>query len=159
MKDSNEKLNNVNINIDGLCDKIINYDYKDILISKNKKINDKINYLKDMIKKIKAYKKELINIINEELFQRINDDKSSNSNLDSEKNINYHFRVNSNLSIEKLNNLTDYVRKLVIDMYLNCENDYIKGIKLLEQIIDNDIRENANKYNNKLKLIKKNIIS
>lgn len=164
-RDPNQKLSN-NINIDNLCDKIINYNYKEILISKDKNVNVYINHLKDMIIKIKDYKKELIKIINEELFEIISDNKTSRSNLDKEKNINYNFRVNSNLSIEKLNNLTDYVRKLVIDMYLNCENDYITGINYLEEIIKNDIKNNADKYNNKNKVdikyynsIKKELLS
>ena len=43
--------------------------------------------------------------------------------------------IQPNLNFEKLQELVDKTRKLIVEMFIQCEEDYIKGLELYEAIV------------------------
>jgi hypothetical protein len=54
-------------------------------------------------------------------------------------------RINPRLTDEGLSKLVETTRKLIIDLYVTCEMDYVNGIKLYEAIVESKILETADK--------------
>ena len=50
-------------------------------------------------------------------------------------------RINPQLSNDGLTKLVDNTRKLIIDLYVTCEMDYVNGVKLYEAIVESQILE------------------
>lgn len=48
-------------------------------------------------------------------------------------------RVNSNISETEIQELIQNARMLIIDLYINCEEDYVKGMKIYESIVEHNI--------------------
>lgn len=118
---------------DYICREIYSKNSQNIQIKRNHKlIKNYMKHLKNMLLKMTLHKKLLVNVLNNELFEK---------NSKSKK-----FRINSNLSINKLNELTVYVRKVIISMYLTCEENYLQGIKILEKIVEHDKKVNNSDY-------------
>ena len=133
------KINLPNKNAE-ICSKIVD----DIILdNEDEGIRKYINHLNFMLTRIKEHKIKLINILNNEIFIKKN--KS--------------YVINKDLTYDKLNNITEYVRKIIINLYLTCEEDYLNALKILEYIIENDNKIDNEKYN-KLQLDSlKNIMS
>ena len=103
-----------------LCQKLENID--DVIQIKidNKFYIEYKEHIQVMLEHMKLHKERLIKILNTELFEKKNDT----------------FLIKQDLTISKLNSLTEYVRKVIVNMYLVCEEDYLIGLKLLERIIE-----------------------
>ena len=84
-----------------------------------------------MLNRIKEHKIKLINVLNNKLFIKR---KGT-------------YIINNKLTSDKLNNITVYVRKIIINLYLTCEEDYLNALKILEYIIEYDKKRNSDKYN------------
>lgn len=54
-------------------------------------------------------------------------------------------RINPKLSDDGLSKLVETTRKLIIDLYVTCEMDYVNGVKLYEAIVESQILETAEK--------------
>ena len=50
-------------------------------------------------------------------------------------------RINPELTEEGLNKLTEQTRRLIMELYVKCEEDYVKGLKLFEAIVETKILE------------------
>ena len=50
-------------------------------------------------------------------------------------------RINPELTEEGLNKLTEKTRRLIMELYVKCEEDYVKGLKLFEAIVETKILE------------------
>jgi hypothetical protein len=89
---------------------------------------------------------ELINILNSIFVIQFN------------KNTNHkEITINPNLNMEKLNEIIKNTRSIIIKLYINCEEDFVKGIEIYtaiaeKQNFDNSKRQlhNLNKNINKL---------
>jgi hypothetical protein len=49
-------------------------------------------------------------------------------------------RINPQLTEDKLKSLVEKTRKIIVDLYVTCENDFVEGVKLYEAIVENQIR-------------------
>ena len=104
-------------------------------ISKNDKLF--MEYAKNtqgMIKTAAQNQSKLLDVINE-LFTYVVDPYSGKQKI----------RVNPKLTEESLQKCVDKTRKLIIDLYVTCEMDYVKGIKLYEAIVEAKILETTQK--------------
>jgi len=54
-------------------------------------------------------------------------------------------RINPELTEEGLNKLTEKTRRLIMELYVHCEEDYVKGLKLFEAIVEMKILETTQK--------------
>jgi len=50
-------------------------------------------------------------------------------------------RINPKLNDELLQSAVEKARKLIIDLYVKCEKDYVEGVKLYEAIVESTILE------------------
>jgi len=101
--------------------------------------NDKLfaEYAKNtqnMILTASTNQSKLLDVINE-LFTYVIDPYSGKQKI----------RVNPKLTDESLQKCVEKTRKLIIDLYVNCEMDYVKGIKLYEAIVEAKILETTQK--------------
>ena len=104
-----------------LCQKLSSMQEDTIQIrADNKFYLDYKEHIQVMLEHMKIHKIRLIEILNTELFEKKDG----------------FFLVKSGLTIAKLNGLTEYVRKVIVNMYLTCEEDYLIGLKLLERIVE-----------------------
>jgi hypothetical protein len=110
-------------------------------ISKNDKLF--ISYaenIKNMIQNAFNNQHKLLSVINE-LFVYINDPFSNKKVI----------RVNPKLTDELLQKIVEKTRKIIIDLYVKCETDYVNGIKIYEAIVESKILETTQKQIDTLK--------
>lgn len=86
--------------------------------------------MKQMIQKATENQNKLLDIINE-LFVLEN-------NVNEE---NVKIKISPFLKLDDLNEITKKTSKFIIDLYINCELDYIKGAKIFEAIVSAKILE------------------
>jgi len=115
--------------------------------------NDKlfVNYAKnisDMIKSTSTKQSELLEIINV-LFTYVLDPYSGKRKI----------RVNPKLNEEILQKAIESARKLIVQLYVNCEYDFLQGIKLYETIVEMKIIQTTENQIKNLNTEKKNIVS
>lgn len=96
------------------------------------------NNLKTMIQSATNKQKELLSIINE-LFSFVIDPYSGKKKI----------RVNPKLTEASLQKIVEISRKVILELYVKCETDYVNGIKLYEAIVESKILESTkNQINN-----------
>jgi len=103
-------------------------------ISKNDELY--INYannIKNMITSAAQKQNELLSIINE-LFVFVNDPSGTKK-----------IRVNPRLSEELLQKNLQKTRKIIVELYVKCEEDFVNGVKLYEAIVEKKILETTQK--------------
>ena len=83
------------------------------------------NNIKIMIERANAKQNELLKIINI-LFTYVVDERTGNKKV----------KINPQLNDDKLSMVVKNTRKIIIDLYSKCENDYLEGVKLYEAIVD-----------------------
>ena len=49
-------------------------------------------------------------------------------------------RIHPKLTEEGLQKLVEQTRKIIVDLYITCENDFVEGVKIYEAIVENQIR-------------------
>jgi hypothetical protein len=47
--------------------------------------------------------------------------------------------ISPNLTEKKLQEIVETTRQLIIDLYINCENDFLKGLEIFEAIVEKQI--------------------
>jgi hypothetical protein len=60
-------------------------------------------------------------------------------------------RVNPKLTEETLQKAVEKSRRLIVDLYIKCETDYVNGVKLYEAIVETKILETTQKQIEALK--------
>jgi hypothetical protein len=88
--------------------------------------------LKNMIQTATNKQKELLGIINE-LFSFVVDPYSGKKKI----------RVNPKLTEVSLQKMVEVSRKIIVELYVKCETDYVNGIKLYEAIVESKILEST----------------
>ena len=86
--------------------------------------------IKEMILQTNENQNKLLNIIFQ-IFNYVIDPYSG------EKKV----RIHPTLNEERLDQLIVETRKLIIELYVKCEEDYVKGIKIFEAIVESKILE------------------
>jgi hypothetical protein len=105
--------------------------------------NDKLftNYatnINDMINSASSKQHELLDVINK-LFTYVIDPYSGRKKI----------RINHNLNDDSLQKAIEDTRKIIIELYVQCETDYLKGVKLYEAIVESKILQTTqNQINN-----------
>lgn len=107
----------------------------EIPISKSDKLyDDYANNLKKMIQRAAAKQTQLLDVINS-LFKYIVDPYTKKVKV----------RVSPDLTEILLQKLVEQTRNIIMDLYINCEKDYVNGIRLYETIVEMRILETTQK--------------
>jgi hypothetical protein len=124
-------------------------------ILKNKYILNKkdklfVDYAKNTTKMIQTAadnQSKLLSIIND-IFTYVIDPQSNKKVI----------RVNPMLNDELLQKAIEKTRRLIVDLYIKCETDYVNGVKLYEAIVESKILETTQKQIENLKMEASKII-
>jgi hypothetical protein len=109
-------------------------------VSKNDKLfKDYAQNTQDMIQTAANNQSKLLEVVNE-LFTYVIDPYTGKQKI----------RVNPKLTEESLQKSVEKTRKLIIQLYVDCEMSYVKGIKLYQSIVESKILETTQKQINVL---------
>jgi len=108
----------------------------------NKLFNDYAENLKKMIQTTNKNQQSLLTIINQ-IFVYIIDPQSGKKQI----------RINPSLTEKRLQEIVIETRALIINLYLNCEMNYVNGLKMYEAIVEEKILETAQNQIKKLQSI------
>ena len=122
------------------------------IMEKHLNKNDKLfiaysTNIRDMINRASSKQNELLSIINK-LFSFVDDPYSKNKNI----------RINPELTEQLLHKEVERARKIIIELYVTCETDYVKGIQLYEAIVEKKILETLKNQEKSLKREKEKMI-
>ena len=101
---------------------------------KDKLFVDYANNLKKMVQSVNENQTKLLDIIND-LFVYVDDP------ITKQKTV----RINPELNNDMLQNVVEKSRNVIIELYLQCEGDFAKGVKLYEAIVESQIFETSKK--------------
>ena len=110
------------------------------LNKKDKLFVDYAQNTKKMIQTAADNQYKLLSVIND-LFTYVTDPYSGKKVI----------RVNPKLNDELLQKAVEKSRRLIIDLYVKCETDYVNGVKLYEAIVESKIIETTQKQIETLK--------
>jgi hypothetical protein len=118
-------------------------------ISKNDKLFvEYASNIKEMIQTAASKQNELLSIIND-LFIFVADPYTKKNKI----------RVNPKLTDELLQKDIVKARKIIIELYVKCETDYVNGLKIYEAIVEKKILETTQKQINALQKESEKIIN
>ena len=103
--------------------------------------------IKSMIRNASDNQYKLLEVINE-LFTYVTDPYTGKRVI----------RINTKLTDESLQKAVEKTRKLIVNLYVTCENDYVNGVQIFEAIVESKILETTQKQIENLKKEVKNII-
>ena len=114
--------------------------------------NDKlfIDYstnIKDMINRASSKQSELLSVIND-IFTFVIDPFTKKRRI----------RISPTLTDDLLHKAVEKSRKIIIELYVSCETDYVKGVKLYEAIVEKKIFESLKNQEKSLKKEKEKTI-
>jgi len=110
------------------------------LNKKDKLFVDYAENIKNMIQHAADNQYKLLSVIND-LFTNVTDPYSGKRVI----------RVNPNLNDNVLQKSIVKTRRLIVDLYVNCERDYVNGVKLFEAIVESKILSTTEKQIEALK--------
>jgi hypothetical protein len=110
------------------------------LNKKDKLFVDYAENTKKMIKTAADNQSKLLSVIND-LFTYVIDPYSGKKVI----------RVNPKLNDDLLQKAVEKSRRLIVDLYVKCETDYVNGVKLYEAIVESKIIETTQKQIETLK--------
>ena len=102
--------------------------------NKHKLFSEYAENLKNMMKEANNNQEALLDILNE-LFVYTIDPQTNKKQI----------RVNPKLSEESLQKVVIKTRQLIMQLYLKCESDFARGVKIYEAIVEEKILETAQK--------------
>ena len=106
------------------------------------------NNIKKMIQTANDNQNKLLTVIND-LFTFVIDPYTNKKRI----------RVNPKLTEDLLQNAVEKTRKLIVDLYVRCEIDYVNGVKLYEAIVEKKILDTTQKQIENLKTQASKIIN
>jgi hypothetical protein len=71
---------------------------------------------------------------------------------------NNKIRINPKLTDSSLQEAVEKAREIIIDLYVQCEEDYVKGLKIYESIVEAKILETTPKQINTLENMSNKIL-
>jgi chemotaxis protein histidine kinase CheA len=99
---------------------------------KNKLFSDYANHIKRMLINAEYNQNKLL-IILDQIFS-----VSVNSESEEKKIL-----INPTLTEDKLDNLINETRRIIIDLYISCEEDFVKGLKIFEAIVGKQLLDTS----------------
>ena len=118
-------------------------------VSKNDKLFVKYaSNIKEMIRTAASKQNELLSVIND-LFIFVPDPYTKKNKI----------RVNPKLTDESLQKNIVKARKIIVELYVKCETDYVNGLKIYEAIVEKKILETTQKQINTLQKESDKIVS
>lgn len=130
-KFSDIKLQDFNLK-EGCKNNILNQKYS--INKKDKLFVEYAENIRIMIQNAASRQYKLLEIINK-LFSYVIDPYSNKKVI----------RINPKLNEELLQKIVVDARKLIIELYIKCEEDYLKGVKIFEAIVETKIIETTQK--------------
>ena len=110
--------------------------------------------VKSMLENTKANQKKLLSVL-DKLFVWVDTPAQSPSNDLENKMV----TINPTLTSKSLQSLVEKTRQMIIDIYLQCENEYQQGLKLFEAIVgDRMLKNSITKKENLEQQLKKVIV-
>lgn len=107
----------------------------------NQLIREYAKNLKNMMKNVNYHQRKLLEILNRIFLQQRNDT----------------VRIQPSLNTQKLNQYIEETRNIIVDMYLNCEEHFLKGIQIYEAIVEKMILHTTQNQIDTLNIIIENI--
>lgn len=107
-------------------------------------IKNYANNLNTMMRNVNYYQKKLLDIINS-IFIYTDDNKT--------------IRIEPRLTEKQLYKYIEESRSLIVEMYLNCEENFLKGIQIYEAIVENIMFRTTQNQIDSLEMIMLNIHS
>ena len=111
------------------------------LNKKDKLFIEYANNIQQMIQSAADNQSKLLSVIND-LFTYVIDPYSGKKVI----------RVNPKLTDDSLQKITENTRRIIINLYIKCETDYVNGLKIYEAIVESKILETTQ---NQIKSLKK----
>jgi hypothetical protein len=102
---------------------------------------DYANNIKQMIQKANMNQQKLLHIM-DEIFSFLYVKNSKHGEHGEHEK---QFRINPTLTTTKVREITEKTRKLIIDLYINCELDYLNGAKIFEALVSSKILDTTKK--------------
>ena len=117
------KLTN-SLNVEGvyeICNKKNKRNSDEIYVGFDNNTNLKhfADFMANIMNKTNTAQNELIQILENDIFEKINDT----------------YIIHSKLTMEKLNNIIEKVRNIIVQMFVECEEKYQKAIQLFKTIV------------------------
>ena len=103
--------------------------------------------IRDMINRASSKQSELLLVIND-IFTFVIDPFTKKKRI----------RISPTLNDDLLQKAVERARKIIIELYVSCETDYVKGIKLYEAIVEKKIFESLKNQEKNLKKEKEKTI-
>ena len=111
-----------------------------ITLNKNDKLFEAYaKNIKQMIQEASANQSKLLDVIND-MFTYVIDPYNGKKVI----------RINPKLTESSLQKVVEKTRRLIINLYVKCEQDYVNGVKLYEVIVESKIFETTQKQINNL---------
>jgi hypothetical protein len=114
---------------------------------KDKLFVDYADNIRKMIKNASENQSKLLSVIND-LFTYVIDPYSNKKVI----------RINPKLTDELLQKNIEKTRRIIVELYVKCESDYVTGVKLYEAIVESKILETTEKQIKNLELEAKKMI-
>ena len=107
-----------------------NLEYKGTL--KDKLFYEYAEHIKKMLMKTEKAQADLLKVI-DQLFIYVENPETNNKEI----------VINPVLNENKLDEIVDNTRKIIVDIYLTCEEDFVKGLDIYEAIVETQIKETS----------------
>lgn len=89
-----------------------------------------VEHIKAMRSSIETKQQELVSILREMFISIIDNETGKHT-----------YSLHPELNIEKLNSLNKKAIKSIVEQYVNCEKDYLKGLQIYESIVESKIKK------------------
>ena len=108
--------------------------------TKDKLFVDYVEQIKRMIYQSNMIRNSLLEVI-DRVFVPVRDVRVGDSVDDEDKETKPKFTINLKLSVKDLNACIDDARRIILRLYMTCEKDFVKALKILQAIIEAQILE------------------
>lgn len=113
--------------------------------TKDKLFVDYVEQIKKMIYESNMIRNSLLEVIDSIFILNTGADDGAGAEVDNEeiKEEKMKYVIDPNLSYERLNELIAETRKIILNLYVNCEKNFIHTLKILQAIIEAQIFETS----------------
>ena len=108
--------------------------------TKDKLFVDYVEQIKRMIYQSNMIRNSLLEVI-DRVFVPVSDVRGGGGVDDEDKETKPKFTINLKLSVKDLNACIDDARRIILRLYMTCEKDFVKALKILQAIIEAQILE------------------
>ena len=122
-----------------------NNDYfEDLLISKNDELFQKyLTKIEEIQQNTSSYKKQLLHIL-KSIFQKVT--------IETEEGTSNEYKIHPKLNMKKLLEKQKQIKNCIVNMYSNCEKNFIEALLIYEKMYDNRYGELVDEQINNMNL-------